>query len=207
MKYTFDHTSTNRKYAQTIALCVVFFVLILSISLTLAYFSSKDDGGGSKNFSTLDLTVTATYPTDEPLIPNMIYDGYDATITTSNTSEDAYVRVKMYCEIDGVIDTTLVTPIVPYMEVVGSETVVRWIYNSVDGYWYYVGYVNSTQSAKFLTGYNVGEVGGLKDIHIVIKAEGIQRKYLAYEDLWETASDMWKSEIAKYDVETGADWT
>ncbi len=207
MKNIFKPTSQNMRYTQTITLCIILLVVILGMSVTLAYFSSRDTGGGSQNFSTLELTVNATYPTDEPLIPNLEYDGYTATITTSQNSEDAYVRAKMYCVVDGVENTTLITPVVPYMTVEGTQNIVRWIYNDADGYWYYVGYVNGTLSATFITGYIVGDVGGIEDIQIVIKAEGIQRKYLAYEDLWQTASETWKTEIAKYDVATGADWT
>lgn len=197
MKNIGQVTNRRQNYATYIlVVCAFLLALVVSVMATIAYFVDQDTAGGSTTFANLELVTNVTsFGDDNVLISDNTYSNMPATITVAEDSIDAFVRAKCEILVDGEAADGEVIANVLFQEVVESELVTRWIYSSTDGFWYYVGVINSTTSCTFISGYTTHNVEN-KNVKINITAEGIQKDYEAYKSVWTTAPSDWVLAIA-----------
>ncbi len=180
-------------------LCVMLFAVAITCGV-VAYFSSNDEGGGNNNLAVLKLDVTTTTFEDDRkgnLLPDYTYDDMPVTIKTQAGSIDALIRAKYKVVIDGQ-ESDLIQPIIDMNKTEEGQQQILW-QQDTDGWYYYLGYVSTTETATFIRGYNTGAIEGM-DIQVTVTVEAIQRQYGAYETLWADASSEIVSQVAEFSL-------
>lgn len=72
----------------------------------------------------------------------------------------------------------------------------KWVYNSTDGYYYYLGSVFGTYiefNEGYTTSYKIGNEFKNAQVEIDLQVESIQRQYGAYHEVWGTAPKIFKT--------------
>lgn len=200
-------------------------LVVLSYNFTVAWFMDDSTTSNSSLFTvvgTIDLDVTTNFDIyNLALAPDTIYEKdqngadigtyirtKDSTNNGDHDIKEVYIRIKPTIARDdgesGSIDCTefslyfasgTLTTSLATAQYQSSDSN-KWVFNSADGYYYYLGGVGST-SIRFNAGYQTNNrfnnsIAGLNvDIHFEI--EGIQRPYGAYKAEWTTAPDLFNS--------------
>lgn len=182
-------------------LCVI--IILLSFDYTVSWF--KDNSVSSTGapeiavVGTIDIDVTTNFNFyNIVLAPDTTYyedqDGNDIhtfvkTTYDKNNIHAVYVRIKFTTnrsELKLVFDSTKLTTATTW----SSSLVNKWVYNSADNYYYYLGGVND-DGTEFNAGYRTDNTftNNKANLAVQIKfeVEAIQRPYGAYSALWTTA--------------------
>ena len=201
----------------TLLLCIA--LVLLSYNVTSAWLldESKTSNGTPyiKVIGTIDMVVTTNFDFyNLALAPDTIYEtdqngtdiGTYIRTSTDNNIREIYVRVKFTTnrsELSLYFDGNFTT------ETVYDEDIENaWVYNDVDGYYYYLGGVGSND-VQFNAGYKVNNSlhNGVADSDVTISMvfDAIQRPYGAYkaDEDWLSAPDIFK-DFAAYD--SGVNW-
>jgi hypothetical protein len=206
--------SNMLKLYQTVGIILLCILLaVVSYGVTLSWFVDESiTSNGKPNIlvvGTVDLTVETNFNfynlvlAPDTLYKNNIEDGqnesYATRIRTSdeNDVQTIYVRAKfttnrteLTLHFDNLTTATTYT----------SSELNKWVYNSADGYYYYLGEVG-TSEIIFNSGYYVDNTlhnapagpnvlnapNAKADVEINFVFESIQRPYGAYDAVWTTA--------------------
>ncbi|MGN0960590.1 MAG: hypothetical protein ACI4PF_00155 [Christensenellales bacterium] len=201
------------KIYQIIGIVVLCLSLIMiSYRVTTAWFMDESvTSNGEPNISiigTIDLDVTTNFDFyNLALAPDTIYttdqDGADIgtylKTSTNNDIREVYVRIKytktrndstLGAEVD-CPELTLyfdgnLTTATTYSMAVNN----MWVYNSTDGYYYYlgsIGSINTQFNAGYATDNTFNNAKASSQVYIKLEVEAIQRPYGAYKAVWDTA--------------------
>lgn len=189
-----------------LALIVLFALglMVLSYTVTTAYFMDESiTSTGEPNIvivGTISLDVDTNFNFENlALAPDTLYTGSDVQTTiatgTTNNIDTVYVRVKFEntCErLEIVINKLAANGNVDYNSAQHEN---HWVLGE-DGYYYYLGEIGSSPTI-FNDGYKTDNsfhngIAG-DPVELTITVEGIQRPYGAYDSLWQTAPQLFKS--------------
>jgi hypothetical protein len=199
-------SSENILKVCRIALAVLFALglTVLSYRVTTAYFMDESTTStGEPNIvivGTINLEVNTNFNFENlALAPDTLYTGSDVQTTiatgTTNDIKTVYVRVKFENtseRLSIVINKLATNGNVDYNSAQHEN---HWILGD-DGYYYYLGEIGSTPTI-FNEGYKTDNsfhngIAG-EPVELTITVEGIQRPYGAYDSLWQTAPQLFKS--------------
>lgn len=188
-----------------VLLCVS--LIALTYSFTTSWFrDSSTTSNGEPNVSiigTIGLDVTTNFNFyNLALAPDTTYtldkDNKDIG-TYVKTSEDhnidgAFVRIKFETNRSEV--TLYFNGNTTSSSTYSSSDKNKWVYNSSDGYYYYLGSVKET-NIQFNAGYSVDNTLNNEKANATVvfsfKVEAIQRQYGAYKAVWTTAPEIFNS--------------
>lgn len=202
----------NYKKSQNfIVLIVLLCVAIIGTftQVTLSWLMDTSTTSSNNNYmlvGTVDLDVETNFnfrymalaPDTEYLVDTS-GNSMETTIKTSakHTADGAYVRIKFECDRDEltllfadnkITNTTATTYSASFSN--------RWIYNTGDQYYYYLGYVAGT-AVQFNMGYYVDNTlvnsKSGEDCNVHFTIEAIQRQYGASNATWTTSPAIFKS--------------
>ena len=215
-------SNKHLKIYQLIGIAVLCISLItLTYNVTTAWFmDSSVTSNGKPNISiigTIDLDVTTnfcfynlalapdtTYTTDQD---NTDIGTYLKT-STKNDIREVYVRVKYTTtRYDKTTDSEIpCSELTLYFDPDNFTTSTsynatndhdKWVYNSSDGYYYYLGRIKADSYTQFNAGYSTDNTMNNKkanaDVYIKLEIEAIQRPYGAYKAVWTTAPAIFNS--------------
>lgn len=208
----------NRLYQIIGILVLCLSVIMLSYNVTVSWFRDESStSNGEPNISiigTIDLDVTTNFNFyNLALAPDTIYtldqDGSDigTYIKTSanNDIREVYVRIKYTTtRKDKATGNTIpCTELTLYFNnnttkatTYTSSEKNKWVYNSADGYYYYLGSIGSTNvqfNAGYATDNTFNNAKAKSDVYVKLEIEAIQRPYGAYKAVWDTAPAIFNS--------------
>jgi len=209
------HGNKNRRIYQIIGMCLLCILFIyLSYQVTTAWFlddSTTSNGDPNItiigtleldvqtnfNFYNLSLQPDYTYVVDKS---NEAIGTYVRTKADEHDIDGAFVRIKyttrrkpegatewvdnldlltLYFDGNFTTNTTL-----------QSTDKGKWVYNSTDGYYYYLGSVFGDYiefNKGYTTSYKIGNEYKNAQVEIDLQVESVQRQYGAYHEIWPTA--------------------
>lgn len=209
------HKNQKTRIYQIIGICLLCVLLIyLAINTTLAWFvDDSTTSNGSPNITkigTLKLDVQTNFNFyNLTLQPDYTYDvdkegnpigTYVRTNSTEHDIDGAFVRIKYTTrrKVEGssvwVDNLDLLT-----LHFDGNKTTNtsytsadknKWVYNSTDNYYYYLGSVFNDFvefNKGYTTSYKIGNEFKNAQVEIDLVVESIQRQYGAYHEVWNTA--------------------
>ena len=183
-----------------------FVIIILSYNFTYAWFRDSSETSSDPEVTIIgkiDLDVKTNFKISNlALAPDTSYtqdsSGNSLATTIKTTDEHnidgAFVRVKFVCnrsEISLIFNNNITTS-ADYTD--GDEE--KWYYNSSDGFYYYIGILDSDE-ITFNNGYFVdntlynAKAGA--DVEMNFYIEGLQKGYGAYKAEWSTAPTIFNS--------------
>lgn len=223
MKYTPKKNHGYIYYSVLVVLLLMAVVWCVA-SFTSAWFrdestSSNPDTSVSV-IATLDLDITTNFNLRNMVLsPDTTYtidkNGSDigTYIKTSakHNVDGAYVRVKFTCDIKE-LTLYFVSSKFTTSTTYSASVKDKWFYNSADGYYYYIGYIDDA-GTQFNAGYYVSNTlvnegagasgyyvdNGIANVtagtpcQITLKFESIQRQYGASAEVWTTAPNVFKA--------------
>lgn len=219
MNKNFQKKDRSKLYQLIGILLLCFCLVSLFTNTTIAWFKDESKtSNGEPNITiigTLDLQVTTNFNFyNLSLAPDKIYttdiNNSDIATYLNTTSEHdivgAYVRIKFETTRINVGETEEIDNkdlLNLYFENNYTESTVyteseknKWVYNSADDYYYYIGGIDKT-NVMFNRGYKTSNffTNVEKDarVYISFTVEAIQRQYDAYLDVWPTAPEIFKS--------------
>ena len=206
-------SNKHLKIYQLIGIAVLCIALItLTYNVTTAWFrDSSVTSNGKPNITiigTIDVDVTTNFCFyNLALAPDTTYttdqDGGDIGTYLKTSSEndirEVYVRIKYTAtRYDKVTDSEIACDeLTLYFDPDNFTTSTsynatndhnKWVYNSKDDYYYYLGSIGSDKYTQFNAGYSTDNSMNNKkanaDVYIKLEIEAIQRPYGAYEAVW-----------------------
>lgn len=207
------------KWYQLIGITVLCFVFVmLSYNITSAWFmdeSTTSNGGANIDvIGTIDLEVTSNFDFyNLALAPDTVYTtdqkgvdiGTYLCTSTKNNIKEVYVRIKftntredgaggshINCTELALYFNNNLTTATSYTSTENN----KWVYNSADGYYYYLGKVGTTKvqfNAGYITDNTITNSSAGSKVNIRMVVEAIQRPYGAYKSAWETAPTIFNS--------------
>lgn len=214
------------KVYQIIGLILISILLVLlSYNFTVSWFMDQSTTSNNPTIAvvgTIQMKVTTNFDFyNLALAPDTVYttdqDGQDigTYIRTNDSSIDGehdikgvYVRIKpTLTKNDSTLGTVACSELVLYFDsgkltssfptaTYSSSDANKWVYNSADGYYYFLGEVGAS-NIQFNAGYKTNNsftnsIAG-DDINIRFEVQAIQRSYGAYLAEWTTAPNLFNT--------------
>lgn len=209
------HGNKNRRIYQIIGMCLLCIAFIyLSYEVTTAWFlddSTTSNGDANItiigtleldvqtnfNFYNLSLQPDYTYVVDKD---NEAIGTYVRTKAGEHDIDGAFVRIKYTTRrkpegaTDWVDNLDLLTLYFDGNFTSNTSLTAgdkgKWVYNSNDGYYYYLGSVFGDYiefNKGYTTSYKIGNEYKNAQVEIDLQVESVQRQYGAYHEIWPTA--------------------
>lgn len=214
----------NRKiYLAITVILLCLSVILLTYNVTMAWFVDESiTSSGKPNITvigTIDLNVQSNFDFyNLALAPDTVYVkdqnnqdiGTYLKTTTTNDVSQVYVRIRytttrsdkllqedINCEeLTLYFDDNFTTETTYTSDLIG-----KWVYNNLDGYYYYLGGVGNTYiqfNAGYSTDNTLNNDKAYSSVDIKLEIEAIQRPYGAYKAVWTTAPQIF-NDFAKAD--------
>ena len=199
----------NRLYQFFGIALLCFAIIMLTYNTTYSWFRDKSVTSNSPEVTiigTIALDVTTNFKLDNLVFaPDTVY----TTVASSGESLATRIKTSDKHDIDGAFvrvkftsnrsELTLhfgsnVTTSSDYTNSATDEN--KWYYNSIDGFYYYIGTVSST-NITFNSGYAIDNtLYNAKEsapVELSFYVEGLQKQYGAYLEEWPTAPTIFKT--------------
>lgn len=207
MDNVYDYNRMGSRFNKIVSLLIIIVLsFLIFYFVTYSWFGESEYGPKVTVIGKIKLEVETNleFP-DKVLEPNKLYDNMATTIGCENNTDEAYIKVKF--ETDYKINNDyIIKPVLFVSDEFEAEGKQNWIYSATDDCYYYVGYISTSSTATFNTGFvvtnDINNVDKSKPVNIKLTVYAIQRHFKAYESEpnWVGAPDEWKTEIAAYDI-------
>lgn len=199
------HKNKNKRIYQILGVCLLCIAIVyLVYDVTAAWFlDSSTTSNGDANITiigTLELDVQTNFNFyNLSLQPDYTYEvdkegnaigTYVRTKSPDHNVDGAFVRIKYTTrrKVEG--STEWVDNSDLLMLYFHPDMAAKWVYNSADDYYYYLGSVFTDYvefNKGYTTSYKIGNEYKNAQVEIDLQVESIQRQYGAYDKVWPTA--------------------
>lgn len=205
------HKNKNKHIYQILGVCLLCIAFVYIIyDVTMAWFlDSSTTSNGEPNITiigTLELDVQTNFNFyNLSLQPDYTYevDKDDQPIGTYVKTKDvehdvdgAFVRIKYTTRRKLESASEWVDNSDLLMLYFDEDMIDKWVFNSKDGYYYYLGSVFNTYvefNKGYKTSYKIGNEYKNAQVEIDLQVESIQRQYGAYHKVWPDAPEVFNT--------------